>query len=135
MANQSDQVPTWISVILWTMLAIMLLGLFPAIHTFVGSSSQDHGYTKPLAEIIYQSSMYTMAIKQIAIIAVVGYSLVKRNAAYIFITSLLLFVLYGLSSMYLVTLGASLNLVLSLILCIGSGVCLFTLRKRNPVPN
>lgn len=131
MKTQFNEIPTWITVTLWLAIAIMLLGLFPAVHILSTSFMQEQVPLKSDAQLVYESYMYAMAVKQLAIIIIVGYSLFKKNAEYIYIVSLLLFLIYGFSSLYLISFGASLNLALSVVLCLGSGACLFSLRKMG----
>lgn len=131
MKTQSNEIPTWITVTLWLAIAIMLLGLFPAIHILSTTFMQEQLPLKSDSQLIYESYMYAMAIKQLAIIIIAGYSLFKKNAEYIYIVCLLLFLIYGFSTLYLVVFGMSLNLTLSIVLCIGSGACLYSLRKQH----
>jgi len=131
MKTLSDKIPSWITVLLWLAIAIMLLGLFPAVHILSTSFMQEQVPLKSDTQLVYESYMYAMAVKQLAIIIIVGYSLLKKNAEYIYIVCLLLFLIYGFSTLYLVAFGMSLNLALSIVLCIGSGACLYSLRKQR----
>lgn len=128
---QPNVIPTWISVTLWLAVAIMLLGLFPAVHSLSTSFMQEQPLLKPEAQLVYESYMYTMAIKQLAIIIVVGYSLTKKSVEYISIASLLLLLINGFSFLYLIGYGISLDLVLSIVLSLGSGACLFFLHRMG----
>lgn len=133
MKTQSDKIPTWITVLLWLAIAIMLLGLFPAVHILSTSFMQEQVPLKSDTQLVYESYMYAMAVKQLAIIIIVGYSLLKKNAEYIYIVCLLLFLIYGFSTLYLVAFGMSLNLALSIVLFLGSGACLFSLRRQGTI--
>lgn len=133
MKTQSNEIPSWITILLWLAIAIMLLGLFPAVHILSTSFMQEQVPLKSDTQLVYESYMYAMAVKQLAIIIIVGYSLLKKNAEYIYIVCLLLFLIYGFSTLYLVAFGMSLNLALSIVLSLGSGACLFSLRRQGTI--
>lgn len=117
------KLPGWIIFVLGVMAFVMFLGTTPALY---GEIAQEN--TSSFVGEIYQQFSFSVAVKQLALVIVIVFSLIKRDIGYVYVICLLLLLLSVFNFAVLVRYGNSFNLWLTVAFVCASGACFFKVR-------
>jgi len=117
------KIPAWTLFVLGAMAFVMFLGTIPALY---GEITTDN--TTSFTGQLFQQFSFSVAVKQLALVVVIVFSLIKRDIGYVYVISLFLLLLGVFNFAGLVRYGNSFNLWLTVAFVCASGACFFKLR-------
>lgn len=123
-----SKTPVWIVSVLGVMALLMFAGTTPAFYNQIVLVLGGSGQTLSFPEELYNEFSLSAAAKQLAVVIIVVFALIKRDVRHVYLVSLLLLVLNVFTLAVLSRYGNSFNLWLAAVFAIASGACFAKLR-------